>query len=196
MWQKPQNTYRAAIVQWLWIIVALWVAYLVDRMVFERRLRLLGIYPGNWSHWEGIFLSPFIHKNVGHILGNSIGLMVLGSMVLIRGWSDLVLATLFSILSAGVVILIFGSPNSLHYGASGVVYGYFGFLVALGFYEKSAIAISIALVVIILFWTMIGGMFPTEKVIADDISWLGHLGGAIGGVIAAQTKVQSFPRRR
>jgi membrane associated rhomboid family serine protease len=137
-----------------------------------------------------------LHGGWDHLIGNSIPLLILGPAILIKGWENLVSASFFSALVAGVFVLIVGAQGSWHIGASSVVFGYFGFLVGMGYYERSPVSVIFAFGVIIFYGGAVYTMFPTEFARANHISWEGHLGGAVGGFWASKQRSKLGQRRR
>jgi len=182
------TAYRQQLLQYARVIVLLWGIEIVDRIFFGNELQNYGIYPRTWSHWEGLIFAPFLHGGWGHLIGNSISLLVLGAAILIKGWRDLVTVSLVSALTAGVLVMLIGKSGTVHIGASSVVFGYFGFLIGTGIYQKTPFSILLATLVIIFYGGAIYTMFPTETARAANISWEAHLGGALGGFWIAQRK--------
>ena len=90
--------------------------------------------------------------------------------------------TLYSALGAGLLAWSIGAPNSVHVGASGVIFGYLGFLLLSGWYARSVMSIVISLGVAVLWGGTVMGVLPGTP----GISWQGHLGGFIGGILAAR----------
>jgi membrane associated rhomboid family serine protease len=81
-------------------------------------------------------------------------------------------------LVSGAGTWIFGAPGTLHIGASGVIFGYFGYLVTRAWFDRSIGSILVSLLVILMFGGMIWGIAPIQR----GISWEGHLFGLLGGV--------------
>jgi membrane associated rhomboid family serine protease len=73
-------------------------------------------------------------------------------------------------------------PATIHVGLSGVIFGYLGFLLARSYFERSWQAIGLALLAAFLYGSMIWGVLPLQP----NVSWLGHLFGFVGGVVAAR----------
>lgn len=186
------NQYPASLYQFAWFIAALWTVEVVDTLFLADSLQIYGIQPGNWSHWEGIFLAPLLHGSWAHLMGNSLPLLIFGAVILIRGWKSLVAATLYSIIIGGFVVMLIGERNSVHIGASGVVYGYWAYIIAYGYYERTMLSISIAFATILLYGGYFYGMMPSQFNNINHISWEGHLGGALGGLAAAGRRVSGY----
>ena len=167
----------------LWQFIGLlWAIELIDQTLLNRQLDGLGLQPGNWKYWQGILLMPFLHSDLYHLLNNTIGLVVFGLLLRSKKKSYLYPASIGAILGCGLTVLLLGTPGSIHIGASGLVFGWWSFLIAMGFYQRNFRSVLVALLVIIFFGGMIYGVLPGQT----GISWQGHLGGAIGGVAAAR----------
>ena len=163
---------------------------MVDQTLLNQQLDGLGLQPGNWNYWEGILLMTFLHGDLYHLLSNTIGLAVFGILLLLRNQNNLYYASIGAILGCGLFIMLFGQPGSIHIGASGVVFGWWSFLIARGFYQRNFQSIIIAVFVIIFFGGMIYGILPGQP----SVSWQGHLGGAIGGITGARFMKKKFRR--
>ena len=129
----------------------------------------------------GIVLSPLLHGGFGHLLSNTMALLALGGLVALRGAKTLARASLIIILLGGVLVWLVGRP-AIHIGASGLVFGCFGYLLARGWYERSFVSILVAVVVVIFYGGIIFGALPQDSF----ISWEAHLFGLIAGIIAAR----------
>ena len=186
-----------AIILLLTFVAAIWVVYLVNSLLFDGSLNRYGLspmaLPYRWlSEFEpslpylagslrGILLSPLLHGSFSHLMSNTFPLLLLGGFVAIRGAKTLIGVSLLVIVLGGLLVWIVGRP-AIHIGASGLVFGYFGFLVAQGWYERSIVSIVIAVGVLLLYGGIIFGVLPQS----GFISWEGHLFGLIAGVLAAR----------
>jgi membrane associated rhomboid family serine protease len=159
----------------------MWVVELgnvVTRDAFEG----LGIRPRTPDGVWGILFAPFVHANVAHLVANTVPFLVLGWMVALRGLREFLLVTFLVILIGGGAVWLLGRPFSVHVGASGVVFGYLGFLLARGFFERSAQAIVLSLLALFLYGGALWGILPSS----GRISWEGHLFGFLAGIGAAR----------
>ena len=87
-----------------------------------------GVVPRTWDGLEGIPVAPFIHADFEHLVANTLPLLILGGLVLLRGVREFLFVVGTSALIGGVGTWLFGTGNSQHIGASGVVFGLFGYL--------------------------------------------------------------------
>ncbi len=149
---------------------------------FKLDLYQYGLYPRKWSGLIGVLTSPFIHstKDFNHIFNNSIPTFVL-TWLLFYTYRQVASKTFISIyLMTGILVWIFGRP-SFHIGMSGVIYGLTSFLIVSGFIRKDLRTVSLSLLVIFLYGSLIWGVLPIDP----TVSWEGHFFGLISGVIMA-----------
>lgn len=159
-----------------------WGLELIDQLILSQRLDMYGIRPRTWDGLWGIFCAPFLHGGYQHVSANSVPFAIMGWLVLVRGVGRFFLASLIIIVIGGLGTWLIGKGNSVHIGASGLVFGFFGFLLAAGIFERSLKAILSALIVGVIYGSIIWGVLPTKQ----GISWEGHLFGLLGGVLAAK----------
>lgn len=169
------------------LVTVLWGVELFDWLVLRGTLDGLGIQPRTLSGLQAIVVAPWLHAGFGHLLANTIPLVVLGWFVMLRSTSDLFIVMLATLLASGLGIWLFGGAATIHLGVSGVVFGLFGYLLARGYYERSVVAIALAVVAFLIYGGMVWGMLPLQS----GVSWQGHLFGFVGGVIVAYLQVRS-----
>lgn len=161
-------------------IAFIWFLEAVD-WVLGGSLDQFGIVPRQISGLWGIGAAPLLHAGFAHVAANTIPFLVLGWFVLLRGLRTFILVTLITLLVSGLGTWLIGPSTSIHLGASGLVFGYFGYLLMRGYFERSWEAIVWSIVVAILYGGMLLGLFPRGVA----ISWQMHLFGFIGGGLAA-----------
>ena len=140
-----------------------------------------GILPHHVDRLPEIFSAPFLHFSWQHIEGNTVPLFVLGVLAAYRGIKKFLLATLIIAVSSGLAVWLFQSGNELTVGASGLIFGYFGYVLTRGFFDRNLVDIGVGVVAGLLYWTILQVAIPGNP----GISWIGHLGGLLGGVLAA-----------
>jgi len=140
-----------------------------------------GIIPRRLDGLDGVLFSPFLHAGWDHLYGNSVPLILVGTFALAGGAKRFIYSTALIMLVSGLGVWIIGNPGSVVVGASGVVFGYLGLLVARGFVERSWWNIGVAGFIGLLYWYQLYNVLPTDQ----PISWQGHLLGLVGGMIAA-----------
>ena len=170
---------KAGIQLLLLFIALLWATHLANVMT-DYSLNAYGIMPRARAGLWGIPLSPLLHSDWSHLASNTLPLLALGGLVAFRGAWTLAPAALVIILLGGLGVWIAGRP-AIHIGASGLVFGLFGYLVALGWYERSAVSVIVAIAVVAVYGGIIFGALPQD----GFISWEAHLFGLMAGVVAA-----------
>jgi len=161
-------------------IVFIWLLEAID-WVLGGKLDQFGILPRQVSGLWGIGAAPLLHVGFAHVAANTIPFLVLGWFVLLRGVKTFVLVTLITMLVSGLGTWLIGPSASIHLGASGLVFGYFGYLLTRGYFERSWEAIVWSIAVALLYGGMLVGLFPNSM----GISWQMHLFGFLGGGLAA-----------
>ena len=160
-------------------VALLWVIEAVNFLLAHALCRF-GVEPRTLSGLPGIVLAPLLHNGPLHLLANTIPLIVLGLLVTTRGKGFFLPVTILVALVSGLGVWIFGAP-ARHVGASGLVFGYFGYLVARAFVDRSLSTILIAAAVMFLYGGILWGVLPIWR----GISWESHLFGLLAGVLAA-----------
>jgi membrane associated rhomboid family serine protease len=162
-------------------LALMWASYAVT-LVSGGALLWLGIIPRTTVGLRGILLAPFLHGNLAHLLANSIPFVLLGWLVMLRDARHFTTVTVIAMIASGMMAWLLGAPGSVHVGASGLIFGYLGFLMLSGWYARSAGSILLSIAVTILWGGLALGVMPGQA----GISWQAHLGGFIGGVVAAR----------
>lgn len=162
-------------------LLVMWVLEVADLLFFGGALDAYGIRPRSADGLDGIFLSPFLHGGLVHLANNSVPFAVLGVLVLLSGLRRFVVTTLLSLLVGGLGVWLVGMPNTVHIGASGVVFGYLGYLLLRGYFSRSAGAILLSLLLVVLYGGVLWGLLPLQA----GISWSAHLFGFLGGGLSA-----------
>lgn len=165
------------------ILLAMWIVFAVDS-ILNLGLNNHGVRPRSLPGLLGIITAPFLHSSLTHIVSNSIPLFILGGMAFY--WSEKLAlkACLAIILISGISAWLFGSGNSVHIGASGLVYGLAAFIFFSGVFRREGLPIFLALVT---FFLYAGMLFDSILGIGakPGVSWEMHTSGAIAGTISA-----------
>lgn len=159
----------------------MWALELLD-LFLGGWLNRFGIRPHSIVGLRGILFAPFLHGNFFHLIANTVPFVILGWLVMLRRTSDFFTVTAIVMLISGLGTWLFAPYYTNHIGASGVVFGYLGFLLFRGYFERSVGSILTSVVVGVLYGGMIWGVLPGQI----GISWQGHLFGFIGGIVAAR----------
>lgn len=163
------------------LVAGVWVQELVDLFALGGKMDYFGIEPRQPGTFWHIFTAPFLHAGLPHLMANTVPLAVLAFMSALRSIGRFLLVTFLIVLIGGTLVWFLGRGNSVHLGASQLIFGYLAYLLGVGWWERTPAAIGIALVALFLYGGILWGVLPTNPV----VSWEAHLFGFVGGVIAA-----------
>ncbi len=178
---KGRFTNRQAIRTVLAIIGILWLVLLLTLVIPS--IKYLGIRPRTLIGLAGILAAPLIHDGIIHCAANTMGILVLGFLFagLEKQRAGYILIPIY--LLSGLGPWVFGAANSIHIGASGVIYGLLGYLLTIGFFRRHFKTILLSILVLVLYGGALWGIFPSYG--RFPISWEGHLSGFLAGVLVA-----------
>lgn len=159
---------------------AMWAVHAAN-LLTGGALLAFGIVPRTLGGLLGIAAAPLLHGSVRHLLANTPPLLILGALLLTRGRRDFTAVTAAAVVGSGLGAWLFGGAGTVHVGASGLLFGWLGFLMARGVFERSIG--SILMSVGVTFW--MGGMVWGVLPLAAGVSWQAHLFGFLTGLYAA-----------
>jgi membrane associated rhomboid family serine protease len=162
-------------------LAVFWAVFVVSSLLGDSLLRL-GVIPRTTVGVRGILFAPFLHGSLSHIVANSIPFVALGWMVMLKDERHFIPVTLAGMVGSGLLAWLLGAPGTVHIGASGVIFGYLGFLMLTGWYTRSFVSILLSVIVTLAWGSLVFGMMPG----APGISWQAHVGGFLGGALAAR----------
>ncbi|MET9710025.1 rhomboid family intramembrane serine protease [Nocardiopsis alba] len=169
------------------MLAAMWVFEILDTPLGGRLDQQFGVHAWDMGAPWTVLTAPFMHGNFAHLIGNSLPFLVLGSLVAFSGLGRFLLTTLIVAVVSGVGVWLLTPAGVVTVGASGLVFGYFGYTVLRGIIERRTVDIVIMICVVIFYGTMIWGVLPQHP----GVSWQAHLFGFLGGLLAAY----ALPRR-
>jgi membrane associated rhomboid family serine protease len=168
----------------------MWSAYLLNLIVFPVDFNSFGIAPRKLSGLVGIPLMPFLHAGIGHLLGNTVPLLILLGLLAgshARSWEVVAEIVVFG----GLLLWLVGRSGFVHVGASGLVFGLIAFLLVSGPLEKRFLPVAVAVFVALMYGgTLIFGILPG---VHARVSWDGHLCGAAAGAMIAFARTKAPP---
>ena len=162
------------------LLAVMWALELLDAVTLNA-LDSFGIQPRRLSELPNILWAPLLHFGWPHLISNSVPFLVLGVLTYLSGTGRFVATTLISAIVSGLTAWLLAPPGSITAGASGVIFGYLTYLLVRGFYTRKIGQILLAVVVFAIYGTVLLGVLPGTP----GVSWQGHLGGAVGGVLSA-----------
>lgn len=161
-------------------IGALWVIQTINWATGYRLNVVFGLIPRHIVGLDGIVGMPLLHGSYSHLMSNTPPLILMGALLAVTATRALLVVNAVIVVLGGALVWLFGSP-AIHVGASGLVFGWFGFLVARGLVDRSPVTLGAALLVGLIYGSILWGVLPGQP----GISWEAHLFGALAGVAAA-----------
>jgi len=164
------------------LVAVMWAVELVD-IVGPWDLDRYGILSRDTSGLVGIAAAPFLHDGLAHLVRNTVPLLVLGLLVSWRARGYLWPIAITIVAISGMGVWLFERPGTVTIGASGLVFGLLTYLIAAGVRSRRFLDVLVGVVVLVVYGSVLWGVVPI--IAGVNVSWLGHLFGAIGGVVAA-----------
>jgi membrane associated rhomboid family serine protease len=184
--------FRDALIVMGVFLAVIWILQVFNWADGYRLDQNYGISPENVGKLPEIFTAPFLHASWQHIEGNSVPLFVLGVLAAYRSIKRFLLVSLIVAVTSGMAVWLFQSPSTVTIGASGLIFGYFGYVLIRGFFDRNLVDIGVGLVAGVLYWTILQVAIPGTP----GVSWVAHAGGLVGGVLAAWLLRTAPPLRR
>lgn len=170
---------NAVILVPLILLLGIWMVYYTE-LRLGVNLNDWGIYPRTLRGLRGIGASPWIHGSLEHLYNNSIPLVVL-TAALFYFYRNIAWKTLlFGVLLSGLITWSIGR-SSYHIGASGLIYVLASFIFFKGIFTRYYRLVALSLSVVFVYGGMLWYIFP----VVEGVSWEGHLGGFVTGLILA-----------
>ncbi|WP_203336290.1 rhomboid family intramembrane serine protease [Nocardioides limicola] len=189
--RRPTPAWQRALVWIVGFVALLWLVEAADVVIFGNALDAQGVRPRSQDGLVGVLFAPLLHFGWGHLIANTGPLLVLGFLILLSGVGRWLMVTLVVWVVGGVGIWVVGAPQSIHAGASILVFGWLIYLMLYGLFSRRLGHLAIGVAVIIYYGGALWGVLPGQS----GVSWEGHLFGAVGGGLAAWWLAPE-PRRR
>ncbi|MCC0096669.1 rhomboid family intramembrane serine protease [Streptomyces flavotricini] len=179
-WSRADRAKAAGKLMLGWVGL-LWLIEVVD-LATGHALDAYGIVPRTVEGLGGIPLAPFLHFGFDHVASNSVPLLVLGFVAALSGIRRFLALCAVVVMADGLGVWLVSGSNTVTAGASGLVFGLFGYLLVRGFVERRVPGVLVALGIAAYWGTgILTGILPTNT----TVSWQGHLFGLVTGVTAA-----------
>lgn len=165
-----------------WLIAAIWLAEALDTLL-PVQADFWGIQARTLDGLIGIPLAPFLHADFGHVIANTVPLVLLGLLVAWRAGRQAWRVMAFIVLIGGFGVWLLAPSNVVTIGASGLVFGLLGYLLAAGVVTRRWLDVLLSVLVAVLFGGMLMGVTPFG--VGTGVSWLAHMTGFAAGIAAA-----------
>src|SRR5713101_4535156 len=160
-------------------LAVIWVLQIANWADHYQLSMNYGIRPRDAGSLPDLLSAPFLHFSWAHIEGNSGPLFIFGFLAAYRGVAKFLGVTAVVILASGLGAWLTESAGTVGVGASGVVFGYFGYIMVRGLFDRHAIDVLIGAVMALCFAYQFTVLLPHA-----GIGWQAHIGGLLGGVAA------------
>ena len=161
-------------------VALLWGVFFLN-LILPFDLRIYGIRPRSISGLPGLLFAPFLHTGIGHLISNSLALAPLLFFSLAYSRKLAVEAVILIALIGGGGIWLFGKSHTVHIGASGIIFGLIGYLLAIGLFRQELLALVASIAVASYYGWALFSLF----VVLPGVSWTGHFFGFAAGIFAA-----------
>jgi membrane associated rhomboid family serine protease len=182
---------RKALFVMVALLAVIWIVQIINWAGHYQLTLDYGIRPHDVGALPEVFTAPFLHFSWAHIEGNSGPLFIFGFLAAYRGLWKFAGVTLLVIVTSGLTAWLTEASNSVGAGASGLVFGYFGYIMVRGFFDRHVIDMVIGAVMALCFAYQFTVLLPQA-----GIGWQAHLGGLAGGVLAGWLFRDKRPRPR
>ena len=174
------SSWSGALIVMTVFVAALWVVQIVNdahNLSFNR----FGLKPREVDGLWGVLTAPVLHLSYGHMLSETVPFAGVGWVLLLSGLRSWLLVS-------GLVLVIGGlatwlvAPSGLVVGASGLVFGWIGYLLARAYFTRKVRWIVSAVAVLFFFGTLLASLLPSFD---KHASWQAHVCGFLAGVVVA-----------
>lgn len=188
--QRGRGAVRSGIKFAAGYVLVIWAVHLINVLAFGGYLVFFGINPLDVSSVWHILTSPLLHANIEHLVSNTVPGAIFSFLIGMsraRVWWEV---TAFVVVVGGVGVWFFGGVGTNHIGASGLVYGWLGYLLVRGIFNRSLSQIALGVVLGFMYSGLVWGVLPG----VPGVSWQAHLFGALGGVGAGMFITSDDPK--
>jgi membrane associated rhomboid family serine protease len=182
------TSWGGAAIAMLAVAAVLWIVQIVN-VADHYGLDRFGLRPRTAAGLWGVLTEPFLHSSWGHLLSNTIAFILIGGAVLLGGVRAWLIATAIIVVVGGLLTWLI-APTGVIVGASGLIFGWLGYLIARAYFSRRLRWIVAAFIVVAFFSGLLSGLVPNYN---TDVSWQSHLCGFAAGILAGALL---HPRRR
>jgi membrane associated rhomboid family serine protease len=172
------NSWSGALIVMCAVAALIWIVQVVNASD-DYRLDRFGVKPRQAEGLWGVVTMPFLHSSYGHLVSNTLPLVLIGWVLLLSGLRIWAVVTAFVVLAGGLLTWLVAPGHSVIVGASGMIFGWLGYLLARAYFSRRVRWIVVAVLVLLFFGTLLFGLFPHLN---SDTSWQAHVCGFVAGV--------------
>jgi len=173
------TSWTGALIVMAGVAVILWAIQIANAADNYGLDRDFGLRPRQWDGLWGVVGMPFLHASYHHMWSNTVPLIAIGWVLLLAGLRTWLIVTGIVVIGGGILTWLVAPGNELIVGASGMIFGWMGYLLARAFFSRQFKWIVVAVLVLVFFGTLLLGLFPTLN---SGVSWQAHLCGFAAGI--------------
>lgn len=171
-------TWGGALIVMAAVAALLWVVQILNA-ADDYQLDRFGVRPREVDGLWGVVTMPFLHSSYAHLLSNTIPLVLIGWVLMLAGLSTWATVTSIVMVGGGALTWLAGPGGTVIVGASALIFGWLGYLLARAYFSRRLKWIAVAVLVLVFFGTLLFGLFPTLN---SDVSWQAHVCGFAAGI--------------
>jgi membrane associated rhomboid family serine protease len=173
------NSWSGSLILMVSIAAVLWVIQIINA-ASSPSLDRFGLRPRELDGLWGVATEPFLHASYGHLFSNTLPLIGIGWVLMLSGLRTWLTVSALVIVLGGLATWLV-APSGLIVGASGLIFGWLGYLIARAYFSRKLTWIFVAVAVLVFFGTLLSGLLPSSDA---SVSWQGHLCGFAAGIVA------------
>ena len=173
------SSWSGALIVMFGVTAVLWVIQIVNA---ENHYSLdrFGLRPRRVDGLWGIVTEPFLHASYGHLFSNTIPLVMIGWVLLLSGVRAWLTVSALALALGGLATWLV-APAGVIVGASGLIFGWLGYLIARAYFSRRLRWILVAVLVLFFGGTLLTGLLPSFN---SQVSWQAHVCGFGAGILA------------
>jgi membrane associated rhomboid family serine protease len=173
------SSWSGALLVMVGVAALLWAIEIVDQVGNHHWDYRFGLKPRQVDGLWGVLTQPFLHGSYSHLFSNTVPLVGVGWVLLLSGVRVWLFVTAFVVIVGGLATWLV-APSGVIVGASALVFGWMGYLLARAYFSRRLKWIVTAVALLIFFGTLLGNLLPT---VDAHVSWQSHLCGFLAGVL-------------
>lgn len=173
------SSWSGALIVMAVFVAVLWIVEFVN-VGEDNGLNRFGLKPRRLDGLWGVLTEPFLHSGYGHLLSNTLPVLTIGWVVMLSGLRTWLTVTAMVIAAGGLLTWLAAPGNQVIVGASGLVFGWLGYLLARAWFARTFTWIVVALLVLVFFGSLLSSLLPS---LDSKVSWQAHLAGFVAGVV-------------
>lgn len=184
------TSWTGALVVMLAVAALLWVVQVVNAAE-HYSLNRFALRPRNVDGLWGVLTAPLLHQGWGQLSSDTVSIVLIGWVLLLAGVRSWLTVSAIVLVVGGLLTWLV-APSGALVGASGIVFGWLGYLIARAYFSRKIRWILVAALVVFFFGGLLLGLLPT---FGAHVPWQAHGSGFASGILAGAVLHPRRPRR-